>query len=210
MFKSKITKEEVNTLPVAEFKGEIIVVDEPAKIKPALDYLKQQKVVGLDTETKPSFQRGTIHKVSLVQISGEDRCYLFRLNKIGFPHELLQFLMDGNIKKVGLSLRDDFNGLNKRSIIKPRNIVDLQSIAKDYGILELGLQKMFAILFGQKISKSQRLSNWENPELTEHQMTYAATDAWASLQIYQYLVLHDKLTQKEIDKLVSEANTTLN
>ena len=118
MLKSKISKEEVNTLPIAEFKGEIVVVDEPAKVKPALDYLKQQKVVGLDTETKPSFQRGTIHKVSLVQISSLEKCYLFRLNKIGFPNELLQFLMDVNVKKVGLSLRDDFNGLSKRSIIR--------------------------------------------------------------------------------------------
>ena len=207
MLKSKISKEEVNTLPIAEFKGEIVVVDEPAKVKPALDYLKQQKVVGLDTETKPSFQRGTIHKVSLVQISSLEKCYLFRLNKIGFPNELLQFLMDVNVKKVGLSLRDDFNGLSKRSIIKPRNVVDLQSIAKDYGILELGLQKMYAILFGQKISKSQRLSNWENPELTGQQMTYAATDAWASLQIYQSLVAQDKLSQKEIDKIMSDANS---
>jgi len=153
MLTPKITKEEVNALPIAEFRGEIIIVDEPVKIKPALEYLKQQKIVGLDTETKPSFQRGTIHKVSLIQISTLDKCLLFRLNKIGFPEELLRFLADEKIKKVGLSLRDDFNGLKKRSAIKPANFIDLQNIAKDYGILELSLQKIYAILFNRKISK---------------------------------------------------------
>ncbi|MBP1663827.1 MAG: 3'-5' exonuclease [Bacteroidetes bacterium] len=207
MLTPKITKEEVNTLPIAEFRGEIIIVDELLKIKPALEYLRQQKFVGLDTETKPSFQRGTTHKVSLIQISTLDKCFLFRLNKIGFPEELLRFLADEKIKKVGLSLRDDFNGLKKRSAIKPANFIDLQNIAKDYGILELSLQKIYAILFNRKISKSQRLSNWENPVLTEQQACYAATDAWACLQIYLHLIEKEKLTQKEIEKLISEVNS---
>jgi len=207
MFKPKITKEEINNLPTTEFQGEIIVVDTVENIKSAINNLKQQKVVGLDTETKPSFQRGTTHKVSLVQISTLDHCYLFRLNKIGFPEELLKFLTDEKTLKVGLSLRDDFNGLNKRSNFMPRNIIDLQSIAKDYGILELGLQKIYGILFEQKISKSQRLSNWENPILTEQQQRYAATDAWASLQIYLFLIRQNKLTKKEVEKLILEYKT---
>lgn len=207
MFKPKITKEEINNLPTTEFQGEIIVVDTVENIKSAINNLKQQKVVGLDTETKPSFQRGTTHKVSLVQISTLDHCYLFRLNKIGFPEELLKFLTDEKTLKVGLSLRDDFNGLNKRSNFMPRNIIDLQSIAKDYGILELGLQKIYGILFEQKISKSQRLSNWENPILTEQQQRYAATDAWASLQIYLFLIRQNKLSKKEVEKLILEYKT---
>ncbi len=202
MIRSKITKEEVNLLPVVVFEGEITIVDDLSKIKPAITELRKSKIVGLDTETKPSFTRGTHHKVSLVQISTLEHCYLFRLNKIDFPAELAEFLADSNIKKIGLSLRDDFSGLNKRHEFKPLNFVDIQTIAQTYGIMELSLQKIYAILFDKKISKSQRLSNWESPELTEQQLRYAATDAWASLQIYLQLMKENKLSKKEIEKMV--------
>ncbi len=113
-------------------------------------------------------------------------------------------MADENIKKIGLSLRDDLNGLNKHHKFKPANCIDIQTIAQSYGILELGLQKIYAILFGKKISKSQRLTNWENPELTEQQQRYAATDAWASLQIYLQLISEKKLTKKQLDKILLE------
>lgn len=201
MIKSNITKNEVNEFPIDVFDGKIIIVDEKSKIKEAIDELLQNKFVGIDTETKPSFKRGVFHKVSLVQISTLDKCFLFRLNKIGFPKELSDFLANENIKKIGLSLRDDFHGLNKQRKIKPTNFIDIQSIAKDYGVLELSLQKIYAILFNKKISKSQRLSNWENEELTEQQKRYAATDAWASLKIYYQLMELPKLNKKELQEL---------
>jgi ribonuclease D len=138
-FNPKITKEEVNQLETAEFPGKIVLVDQKSKIKSAVEFLKTQKIVGIDTETRPSFTRGTNHKVSLMQISTDDICYLFRLNKIGFPIELLDFLSNTEIKKIGLSLRDDFYSLNKRQKTNPNNFIDIQNIAKDYGILELGL-----------------------------------------------------------------------
>jgi len=202
MFKTKITKDEVNLLPVVIFEGKITLVDELSKIDPAIAELRRSPVVGLDTETKPSFTRGTHHKVSLVQISTLDHCFLFRLNKTNFPPALADFLADESVKKIGLSLRDDFSGLNKHQVFKPANFVDIQTIAQSYGIMELSLQKVYAILFGKKISKSQRLSNWESPELTEQQQRYAATDAWASLQIYLQLMTEQKLTKTEIDKMV--------
>jgi len=202
MLKSKITKEEINLLPVVIFEGKITLVDDLSKVHPAIEELRKAKVVGLDTETKPSFTRGTYHKVSLVQISTLNHCFLFRLNHIGFPPALAEFLTDITIRKIGLSLRDDFNGLNKHHKFKPENIVDIQSIAQSYGIMELSLQKIYAILFEKKISKSQRLTNWESPELTEQQQRYAATDAWASLQIYLQLMRENKLSKKEIDKMV--------
>jgi ribonuclease D len=202
MFKTKITKEEVNLLPVVLFEGKITLVDDLSKIDPAIEELRRSLVVGLDTETKPSFTRGTHHKVSLVQISTLDHCFLFRLNKTNFPPALADFLSDEKVRKIGLSLRDDFSGLNKHQVFKPANFVDIQTIAQSYGIMELSLQKIYAILFGKKISKSQRLSNWESPELTEQQQRYAATDAWASLQIYLQLMNENKLTQKEIEKMV--------
>jgi len=202
MFKTKITKDEVNLMPVVIFEGKITLVDELSKIDPAIEELRRSPVVGLDTETKPSFTRGTHHKVSLVQISTLDHCFLFRLNKTNFPPALADFLSDENVKKIGLSLRYDFSGLNKHHIFKPANFVDIQTIAQSYGIMELSLQKIYAILFGKKISKSQRLSNWESPELSEQQQRYAATDAWASLQIYLQLMTEQKLSKTEIDKMV--------
>jgi len=202
MFKTKITKDEVNQMPVVIFEGKITLVDDLSKVNPAIEELRKSAVVGLDTETKPAFTRGTHHKVSLVQISTLEHCFLFRLNKIDFPTELAEFLADENIKKIGLSLRDDLSGLNKHHNFKPANFVDIQTIAQSYGILELSLQKIYAILFSKKISKSQRLSNWESPELTEQQQRYAATDAWASLQIYLQLMSENKLSKKEVEKIV--------
>ena len=204
MFKTKITKEEVNLLPVVIFEGKITVVDDLSKIDPAIKELRRSIIVGLDTETKPSFTRGTHHKVSLVQISTLNHCFLFRLNKTNFPTALADFLADESVRKIGLSLRDDFSGLIKHQVFKPANFVDIQTIAQNYGIMELSLQKVYAILFGKKISKSQRLSNWESPELTEQQQRYAATDAWASLQIYLQLMTEKKLTKIEIEKIMWE------
>lgn len=204
MLKTKITKEEVNLMPVVIFEGKITLVDDLSIVHSTIEELRNSKVVGIDTETKPAFIRGTHHKVSLVQISTLDHCFLFRLNKIDFPTELADFLADDSVRKIGLSLRDDLSGLNKHHNFKPANFVDIQTIAQSYGILELSLQKIYAILFEKKISKSQRLTNWENPELTELQQRYAATDAWASLQIYLQLMKENKLTKKQIDKIVQE------
>lgn len=206
MIKPKISKEEVNELPIVIFEGEVKVIDHDDKVSEAIQMLRQHNMVGIDTETKPSFKKGLLHKVSLLQISTEDICFLFRLNKIVFPKELGAFLSDKSVKKIGLALKDDFNGLNKHLRFKPENIVDLQSIVKSYGILELGLQKIFAIVFNQKISKSQRLTNWESPELTEQQQRYAATDAWAALMIYKQLMKEKKLTKAEIELLANNAN----
>jgi ribonuclease D len=139
-----------------------------------------------------------------VQLSSLDHCFLFRLNLIDFPSSLADFLADKHIQKIGLSLRDDLTGLNKLHSFKPDGFIDIQSIAQSYGIMELGLQKIYAILFGQKISKSQRLTNWENPELSEQQQRYAATDAWASLKIYLQLMNEKMISKKEIKKMLDE------
>lgn len=187
-FKPTITKEEINELPVALFDGKIIVVDNKSSFKKAIFDLKKQKIVGFDTETKPSFAKGVSHKVALIQIATEKVCYLFRLNLIGIPLELEKFLGNKSIKKIGLSLHDDMLALNKRARIYPENFIDLQKIVADYGIEEMSLQKMYALIFKKKISKTQRLSNWEAAELSEAQMHYAAMDAWACREIYLHLL----------------------
>lgn len=189
VYPPKITKEEVRNLPKEEFKGDISMVNTQEELKEAMDYLNEFPVVGFDTETRPSFRKGQMHFVSLMQLSTDDRCYLIRLHKTGIPKELMDFLKTEKVLKIGLSLRDDFMALcRKKKTVVPSNFIDLQKIVKDYAIEEASLQKIYAILFDKKISKSQRLTNWEAPELTLSQQKYAALDAWACLRIYDELL----------------------
>ncbi|RNC66901.1 3'-5' exonuclease [Proteiniphilum sp. X52] len=183
-----ISKEELAELPLETFKGEIVVVDHVGEIRQACHYLSSHGALGFDTETRPAFKRGQINKVALVQLSTEEVCFLFRLNKIGYPDELERILSDPGIKKIGLSLRDDFAALRKRSGRKPENFIDLQGFVDQFGIEDNSLQKIYAILFGKKISKNQRVSNWEAETLTPAQQSYAAIDAWACLRIYNHLI----------------------
>lgn len=186
--KNTIAKAEIADLPRACFPGRIFVVYTEAEAAKAVDYLNTCRIVGVDTETRPSFRRGTSHKVALLQISTEDTCFLFRLNRIGMPESLEDFLA-GDVLKVGLSLKDDFMMIRRRKEVHTENgnWVELQDYVSRFGIEDRSLQKIYANLFGQKISKSQRLSNWEAETLTEGQCMYAATDAWACVRIYECL-----------------------
>jgi len=194
-----ITKEQLAELPKETFNGRIIVVDHQEEVAAAVIYLSNHKAIGFDTETKPSFKRGQNHKVALMQLATHEVCYLFRLNRIGYPKELVQLMSNPNIKKIGLSLRDDFAAIRQRSVRKPENFIDLQLFVDKFGIDDNSLQKIYALLFGKKISKSQRLSNWEAPQLTPAQQAYAAIDAWACLRIYNHLVDSDSLTTNQQD-----------
>ena len=199
-----ISKDMLQWMPVAAFEGEVIVVDRPEMVDEAVAYLRQQAIIGVDTEARPSFQRGLHYPTALVQIATRERCYLFRLTHIGMPQALADIFADAAICKVGLAFRDDINGLRRRRNFTPANCIDVQSLVGKYGILELGLQKIFAICFGQKISKSQQLTNWENTHLTPEQARYASTDAWATLLIYEDLMAHEPLPQAEADALRRE------
>jgi ribonuclease D len=187
-----ITKLQIAELPIEKFEGEIIVVDKLSQVQSSIDFLKEHAIIGFDTETKPSFKRGQTHKVALMQLSTEDVCFLFRLNKIGFPKELNEVLCSQEIVKIGLSLGDDFSAIHKRSDEKPKNFIDLQGFVDKYDIDDNSLQKIYAIIFGKKISKNQRLSNWEADTLSEAQKAYAAIDAWACLKIYNHLIRIDE------------------
>lgn len=174
-------------MPVEEFTGQIIVVNSETQADRAVEELMQQRCVGFDTETRPSFKKGQHYKISLMQISTADTCYLFRLNRIDIPASLEAFLKTDRVLKVGLSLRDDFGAIRKRVDIEPAHFLDLQQYVGKFGIEDASLQKIYAILFQKKISKGQRLTNWEAELLTESQQKYAALDAWACLQIYNLL-----------------------
>ena len=175
-------------MPKVLFPGRIFVIYTESDAEKAVAYLKDQRIVGVDTETRPSFKRGTTHKGALLQISTQDTCFLFRLNRIGMPDSLQEFLMSDTLK-IGLSLKDDFNSLRKRQDMHPDrgNWIELQEYVGKFGIEDRSLQKIYANLFGEKISKNQRLSNWEADVLSEGQKLYAATDAWACVEIYNCL-----------------------
>jgi ribonuclease D len=194
MFKNTITKEELALLPKENFTGNITIIDSLQGLDSAIELLEQEEVIGFDTETKPCFTKGNGgNMVALMQLSTQTECFLFRLNKIGtLPNPLARLMANPNIKKIGISLKDDFHALNrrKRSNFKPSAFVDLQSVIANYGIEEMSLQKIYAIVFGKRISKSQQLSNWEAETLSEAQKEYAALDAWACLQIFKELSKH--------------------
>lgn len=200
----RINKDLLQFMPIAAFEGEVIVVDHEEQVAEAVAYLRTQPVVGVDTEARPSFQRGTHYPTALVQIASHERCYLFRLTHIGMPQALADLFADPKICKVGLAFRDDINGLRRRRDFSPANCVDVQSMVAQYGIMDLGLQKIFAICFGKKISKTQQLTNWENSHLTPEQARYASTDAWATLLIYDDLLAHEPLAREDVEALKRE------
>ncbi len=185
-----ISKQELAGLPVAAFPGKIVMVDRPEKVSEAVSALCTETVIGFDTETKPSFRRGHSNNVALLQLSTHTTCYLFRLNMIGMFPEVRELLENPDILKIGVSIHDDFHNLHKLYDMKPQGFIDLQSYVKDYDILDNSLSRIYAILFGKRISKGQRLTNWEAPELTSHQQEYASLDAYACIQIYDHLNLN--------------------
>ena len=189
-----ITKEEIATMPLESFEGRIITVNTEKEADMAVEYLKKYKVVGFDTETRPSFKKGKRYIISLIQISTPDTCFLFRLNYIDMPESLEQYLRDEQYIKIGLSLRDDLKAIQNRSETDLNGFMDLQKLVVDFSIEEASLQKIYAIIFGKKISKGQRLTNWEAETLSEAQKKYAALDAWACLKIYYHLIYNQELT----------------
>lgn len=189
---NKFDKRSISALPKVLFDGRIFVVTTEAEAEKAVDYLLSQRILGVDTETRPSFKKGRSHSVALLQVSTHDTCFLFRLNFMGMPTALLRLLEDTTVPKIGLSLRDDLLSLHKRAAFTPGNFVDLQKHVGELGVEDLSLQKLYANFFHQKISKRVRLSNWEADVLSEGQKLYAATDAWACIMIYEELCRLEK------------------
>ena len=186
-FVNKISNEEVAALPAIHFDGRIVVVDTDEALDVACRYLAEQTVLGFDTETRPSFKAGVTNKVSLLQLSTYEHCYLIRLNKVKFSNKLMSVLQRSDILKIGADVAGDLRSLNKLRNFTPRGFIDLQSEVGKFGIEDKSLRKMSGIVLGQRVSKAQRLSNWEAQSFTEQQMMYAATDAWVCLKIYDKL-----------------------
>jgi ribonuclease D len=187
MYKGTIDKEELAVLPLIQFDGEIQLVESKEDYHSAVEYLSRQKILGFDTETKPAFKKGVVYEVALLQLATKERAFLFRLNKIGLPNGLKGILENPAIEKIGVAIRDDIKALQKLNPFNPAGFVELQDHVKVYGIQDFSLKKLSAIVLGYRISKAQRVTNWEAIELTEAQLVYAATDAWISHRIYESL-----------------------
>ncbi len=188
MFPANITNEEINELDLHQYDGKIVVISEEKKIRKALDEIRRSTVVGFDTETKPSFKKGVRNDPSLLQVALEKKVFLFRLNYTGITPHLADFLSDGDIKKIGVALRDDIKELQAMENFSADGFLELPKLVKPLGIESNGLRKLTAIILGFRISKSAQTSNWENETLTEKQLAYAATDAWVCHQMYDKLV----------------------
>ena len=182
---SKFDKARIHQLPRALFEGRIEVVLSESEAAKAVDYLLKQPIIGIDTETRPSFRKGVKYYVSLLQVSSRDICFLFRLKHTGMCESIIRLLEDTTIPKIGLSLHDDIRQLHEVAKFQPGYFIELQDKVKDFGVEDLSLQKLFANFFGERISKGQRLTNWEADILSESQKRYAATDAWACILLYE-------------------------
>ena len=197
IYKPTITNDEANALPAAQFRGEIIIVDNDDQVEAMCQYLSEQAILGFDTETRPSFKAGVSNRVALLQLSSAERCYLIRLCRIKLHTPILKLLCDPAIVKIGADVRGDLHSLHQLRNFKEQGFVDLQHIAIDWGVEEKSLRKMSAIVLGKRVSKAQRLSNWEASQLTPQQQLYAATDAWVCIKIYKKLLATPKPQDKQ-------------
>jgi len=187
--KKCISNDELAELPLSSFGGVVQVIEQEEEVAASVEYLSRQTILGFDTETRPAFKKGQTYPVSLLQLSTSDKAFLFRINKIGLPAGLIKILASTKILKIGAAIRDDIKILQKIVPFKPGGFIELQDLVKDYGIENFSLKKLSAIVLGFRISKSQRLTNWDAPELSEQQLVYGATDAWVSCEIYKKLLV---------------------
>ncbi len=194
MYKISVSPEEIGALELASFPGTIEVIDTDGEaFHRALRYLKRQRVLGFDTETRPTFTpEQHANGTALLQLSGNGKAFLFRLQTLGLPRPLASILANPSIIKVGAATLDDVRGLQKLTKFVPKGFVDLQNIVWEYGIRDKSVKKMTAIILGVKISKAQQLSNWEAERLSESQQRYAATDAWVCREMYLKLMHSQK------------------
>lgn len=196
VFQPTIDNDTVAALPAARFPGRIVIVDREEQVDAACEELLRHRVIGFDTETRPSFRAGVSYKVALLQLSTEDTCYLFRLSHIRLSNRILKILGSRQILKIGADVAGDIRSLHALRLFHADGFIDLQREASRWGIEEKSLRKLSAIVLGKRVSKAQRLSNWEAEILTEQQREYAATDAWVCIQILSALERSGKVDGK--------------
>ncbi len=184
----KITKEEVNSLPLEAYEGPVALVDSPSSLAAALRELRKEYVLGFDTESRPAFKKGQNYQASLIQLAGESRVWLFQIKKLPSLDELWDLLADGNIIKAGVAIADDIKKLKDLQDFQPRGFVEIADLTQQAGILNTGLRSLAGLLLNFRISKRAQVSNWARSELSEAQVQYAATDAWVSRRLYLHML----------------------
>ena len=205
---NKFDKAKISTLPRVLFKGRIVVVLTERDADKAVRYLLSQPILGVDTETRPSFKKGQMHQVALLQVSSYDVCFLFRLNQLGLSPSVKRLLEDKQVPKIGLSLRDDLLSLHKLADFNAGYFIDLQDHMREIGVEDLSLQKLYANFFAQKISKREQLTNWEADILQDKQKLYAATDAWSCIMLYEELQRLEQTGDYELIKVDNDETST--
>jgi ribonuclease D len=183
-FDRRMTKGEINSLPIKGYEGKIVVVRTGDALGEALDALKHETILGFDTETRPNFKKGQNNLPSLIQLAAEETVYIFQLHHIEFPVKLRKVLADKTIIKTGVAIDQDLLQLQRLGPFSEGGFFGLARIAKSAGIKNHGLRGLAAVLLNFRISKGAQRSNWGCETLSNKQINYAATDAWVGREIY--------------------------
>lgn len=199
----KISDEEVKDLPKVGFTGEIEIIEDYHEQNRVASFLSDYRVIGFDTESRASFKKGVVNKVSLVQLSAGGKAFLIRVNKVKLSAGIIKIMESAEHIKVGVALNEDVREVLSLGKFTPAGFYDLQRVMSDFSIGELSLKKISAIVLGVQISKAQRLSNWEASKLTPAQEVYAATDAWVCEEIFKSLGLDKELNPKGFITILS-------
>ena len=208
---NRLSKEYINSLPVIRFEGEVVVVNLKEQEEEVIRQLRNETWVGFDTESKPAFKKGISYPVSLVQLATHDTAYLFQLDKIGFSDELIDFLADGSIKKIGIGVKNDIKKLQELREFTAAGFIDLSQIAKEKGIIQIGARGLTARYIERRLAKTAQKTNWAQSQLTRKQLIYAACDAWICLEIYPHLLADDtdyrQFIEEESEETVDKQNS---
>ena len=182
-----LSREQINSLPLGGFPGRIVLVERPEEAAAAAALLAGERVLGFDTETRPSFQKGEKHPLALLQLASERNACLFRIHRIGLPPALRALLGDPTVLKVGQGVPDELKKLQEEHALEPAGFLDLLPLARRLGIRAPSVRALAAVFLGFRVSKSSQVSNWERSPMAEKQARYAATDAWVCRQVYLLL-----------------------
>jgi ribonuclease D len=179
-----ISKEAISSLPVRRYEGKVSLVETLRELEEARADIRQERVVGLDTETRPSFKKGEVHLPCLVQAATAQAVYLFQLSRLDVFPTLVELLAKPDVVKTGVGLAHDLRQLKLVFPFAVENVIDLGVIARRRGLGQTGVRNLAGMLLGFRIPKGNRTSNWAAPRLSPAQITYAATDAWACRELY--------------------------
>jgi ribonuclease D len=179
-----ISREEMAKLPIRRYEGEVCLVTTPGDLKRALMDIRQESIIGFDTETRPAFRKGESHPPCLVQAATARTVYLFQLRQHEVFQVLAELLAEPRTVKIGVALANDLRALKQLFPFDEQNVLDLGVVARRCGLSQTGLRNLAGIVLGFRIPKGTRTSNWAAPHLSVAQITYAATDAWACRELF--------------------------